>query len=91
MFHRGRETDAMTRQRWPRFELILEARPPRAVEGMPTPPPPELRLRRALKCLLRSFDFGCISAKRVVDDAGQDAGVPPAPGTTAPNESESTP
>jgi hypothetical protein len=41
--------------RWPRFVLTVEVRPPRAREGMPEPAPPILRLRVALKALLRAF------------------------------------
>ena len=80
-----------SRNRRPKFQLVLEALPPPAVEGMPEPPPAELRLRRALKCLLRSFGLRCVSAERVGDDASQHAGASSAAGTTAPQKRESIP
>jgi hypothetical protein len=46
---------------WPRFVLVVEVRPPKAREGMPDPAPPLLRLRAALKQLLRCFGVACVS------------------------------
>jgi hypothetical protein len=48
---------------WPRFVLVVEVRPVRLREGMPPPPDPVLRLRQALKQLLRCFGVVCLSVE----------------------------
>jgi hypothetical protein len=47
----------------PRYRLELEAKP----AGVP----PDVRLRRALKVLLRAFGLKCLSAREVKPDEGQ--------------------
>jgi hypothetical protein len=49
--------------RWPRFVLVVEVRPPRARDGMPDPAPPLVRLRAALKVLLRCFGIVAVSVE----------------------------
>jgi hypothetical protein len=44
---------------WPRYTLTVEIRPPKLRPDMPEPAPPMLRLRAALKVLLRSFGVVC--------------------------------
>jgi hypothetical protein len=46
-----------------RYRLELEAKP----AGVP----PDVRLRRALKVLLRAFGLKCLSAREVKPDEGQ--------------------
>lgn len=51
----------------PRFLLTLEALPPLADE-----PPAELRLRAALKVLLRRFHLRCLRAEEVREEPAQE-------------------
>jgi hypothetical protein len=47
--------------RWPRFVLTVEVRAPKARPDMPPPAPPLLRLKAALKQLLRCHGVVCVS------------------------------
>jgi hypothetical protein len=67
--------------RWPRFVLLVEVRPPRLREGMPPPAPPILRLRAALKTLLRCFGVVCISVRPAAEPAGGPGAGGGGPGT----------
>ena len=57
----------------PRFLLLVEVRPPKARENMPPPPDPVLRLRAALKQLLRCFGVACISVEPAGDEPTKNA------------------
>jgi hypothetical protein len=59
----------MKRRRWPRFAVILEAVPPRLREGMATPVPAIVTLRRALKVLGRGFGLKCRWIRELPEDA----------------------
>jgi hypothetical protein len=56
---------------WPRFTVTVEARPPKAREGMPPPPAPALRIRAWLKVGLRAFGLICTEIKELPPEDGQ--------------------
>jgi hypothetical protein len=57
-----------------RFRLTLEAIPPRLRENMSPPVPVEVRLRMALKCLLRSFGLRCVTMPEELPPEGPQGG-----------------
>ena len=50
----------------PRYLLMLEAVP--LIRPGGPGPPPEVTVKRALKCLWQSFGLRCVSAEEVRDD-----------------------
>jgi hypothetical protein len=53
----------------PRYLLLLEHAHPPVRPGDPEPPP-EVTLRRAIKCLGRAFGLKCVSVEELTGRAG---------------------
>jgi hypothetical protein len=64
------------KQDGPRFQLVLRS--------LPSGYPAIARLKRALKCLLRTFEFRCVECVQLHDDPPSDVPVDP-PGNGPPS------
>jgi hypothetical protein len=64
----------MPKGKGPVYRVTLRALPPVAVPGMPPPPAPTLRLRSALKVLLRRFDLRAECVEELPEDGERPEG-----------------